>query len=252
MDNNSYSHNDGKFCFLWDRLKTQCRCKKYSPLLDELDEHYDIYHVLFTLPNVTGENLAKTLEKMQKGFSRLIEYFSGERRIEGLNFERYGYVGAMRFLEVKIIKGREGDKTFFQPRFHCAFVLKKSLNFLKTIENSHSYTKRINGQFMRVGFSVFETLLQKIWCLLMLDIPVTEENFWNIGPLTSGRYKDGFLVRVNKTNGKYHEIFKETITRSWNDPFTYDDFCCLSFALENIPVYEFYGCFSGFGLFEGD
>lgn len=90
MDNNSYSHNDGKFCFLWDRLKAQYRYKRYSPLLAELDERYDVYHVLLT------------------------------------------------------------------------------------------------------------------------------------------------------------------IIRSWNAPFTYDDFCCLSFALENIPVYELYGCFSCFGLFEGD
>lgn len=242
--------NCDKFCFLWDRLKVAYMYERNLPLLSKLEEDNDLYHVVLTIPNVQGEDLKKSLDKMQDSFSRLIEYFSGHKEITGFDSERYGYAGAVRALEIKVIKNQEEEQTFFRPHFHCMFVLKKGLNLPKLIKNSFSGTKKEHGEEVITQFSALEVLLQKIWCLLMLDIEVTEENVTNIDSLTSGRYKDGFLVRIDKSNGKYHEIFKETITRSWRDPFTYKDFCCLSLAMENISAYKSYGCLSGFEVFE--
>ena len=230
------------FCYVCQSLKAQRRYDLYAPLLKELETDYDIYHVIITVPNVTGAKLKWTLDKMTNRFSRLIEYFSGHKKIKGLDFGKYGYAGAVRSLEITTGKRKQyGD---FHPHFHCMVVLKKGLNLPKIVENSFSKTKTQHGEIVRTKFSALEVLLQKIWCLLMLDIPVTKDNLRNMRELTEGKYKDGFDVVANNARGKYHEIFKYAIKGTYKQEkiFSYEDMCCLYDALKNRRTYQTYGC----------
>lgn len=157
-------------------------------------------------------------------------------------FREIRLCGRVRSLEITTGKRKQyGD---FHPHFHCMVVLKKGLNLPKIVENSFSKTKTQHGEIVRTKFSALEVLLQKIWCLLMLDIPVTKDNIRNMRMLTEGKYKDGFDVVANNARGKYHEIFKYAIKGTYKQEkiFSYEDMCCLYDALKNRRTYQTYGC----------
>ena len=115
----------------------------------------------------------------------------------------------------------------------------------KCIENSFSNGKYdyVTNKRKVTYFSKFEWLLQRIWCLLMLDIRVTKENIVDIYGATDGMYKDGFDVKSDNAQGNFHEIFKYAIKGTYKKEaiFDYEDFCYLENALRNRRVYETYG-----------
>lgn len=233
------------FCYVCQSLKAQRRFQLYSPYLKALEKNHDIFHIVFTVPNVPGERLNWTLDKMYDRFSRLIMYFNGDKVIKGLDFLQYGYCGAVRSLEITTGKRRVGND--FHPHFHCMFAFSKNPpNMEKVVENSFSGGKYdyVTERLKKTYFSRFEWLLQRIWCLLMLDIRVTKENIINIYELTDRRYKDGFDVKADNAEGKYHEIFKYAIKGTYKKEkiFSYEDFSFLENALKNRRVYETYGC----------
>ena len=232
------------FCYVWQSLKAQRRFQIYSPVLKKLEEKHDIFHIVFTVPNVSGERLNWTLDKMYSRFGRLVAYLKGEKKIKGIDFYQYGYCGAVRSLEITTGKRKNGND--FHPHFHTMFVLSKNPpNMEKCFENSFSGGKYdyVTNERKITYFSKFEWLLQRIWCLLMLDIRVTKENIVDIYGATDGKYKDGFDVKADNAEGKYHEIFKYAIKGTYKKEkiFEYDDFCVLENALRNRRVYETYG-----------
>ncbi|MBQ3506868.1 MAG: protein rep [Clostridia bacterium] len=230
------------FCYVCQELKAQRRFQIYAPVLREFERDHDIFHVVFTVPNVAGERLNWTLDKMYSRFSRVIAYLNGDKKIKGLDFYRYGYVGAVRALE--ITTGERKDYDDFHPHFHCMFVLAKDPpNMEKRVENSFSIQKK-DGKIIKRYFSKFECLLQRIWCLLMLDEKVTKENIRDIYTVSGCKYKDGFDVAADDACGEYHEIFKYAIKGTYKKEkiFDYEDFCRLENALKNRRIYETYGC----------
>lgn len=233
------------FCYVCQSLKAQKRFQTYSPYLKALEKSHDIFHIVFTVPNVAGERLNWTLDKMYDRFSRLIAYLKGDKAVKGLDFLQYGYCGAVR--SVEITTGKRNNGNDFHPHFHSMFVFRKNPpNMEKVFENSFSGGKYdyVTKKTKKTYFSRFEWLLQRIWCLLMLDIRVTKENIINIYELTDRRYKDGFDVKADNADGAYHEIFKYAIKGTYKKEkiFSYEDFCHLENALKNRRVYETYGC----------
>lgn len=231
------------FCYVCQSLKAQRRFEIYSPILKELEKDYDIYHVVYTVPNVSGKRLKWTLDKMTEAHRTMIRYFSGNAKVKGIPFEIFGYYGAVRALEITTGKRRaHGD---FHPHFHCMYILRKGMNLPKIVINSFSKTKTKNGEILpKRKFSVLEVILQKVWCMLMLNIPVTKENLNNLRELTGGKYKDGFDVVANDAKGKYKEIFKYAIKGTYKNEkiFSYEDLEYLYFALKNRRTYQTYGC----------
>ena len=241
----SISRCQDAFCYVCQTLKANRRFQVFSPALKELEKSFDIYHTVFTVPNVSGRKLKWTLDKMYNRFSRLVAYFNGDKKIKGLDFEQYGYKGAVRALE--ITTGKREFEDDFHPHFHCMFVFEKnSPNMEKEVYNSFSLGKYdfVTEQKKITYFSKFEWLLQRIWCLLMLDLKVTRENIVDIYAATDFKYKDGFDVKSDNADGQYHEIFKYAIKGTYKKEkiFMYEDFCCLEDALKDRRVYETYGC----------
>lgn len=232
------------FCYVCQSLKAQKRFQLYSPIIKNLEAKHDIYHIVFTVPNVSGEQLNWTLDKMYNRFGRLVAYLKGEKKIKGIDFYQYGYCGAVRSLE--ITTGKRKSDNDFHPHFHTMFILSKNPpNMEKCFENSFSGGKYdyVTNQRKITYFSKFEWLLQRIWCLLMLDIRVTKENIVDIYGATDGKYKDGFDVKADNAESNYHEIFKYAIKGTYKKEkiFEYEDFCYLENALKNRRVYETYG-----------
>ena len=245
------------FCYVCQSLKAQRRHELYAPLLKALEKENDIYHIVFTVPNVTGERLNWTIDKMYDRRSRLMEYFRGSKKIKGLDFGQYGYRGAVCTLEVTAGTRSATQIDDFHPHFHCMFVLAKGApNMEKVTTNAFSYTTdKKTGQRVVIPFSKFECLLQKIWCLLILGIEVTKDNIRNIYEVTDHRYKYGFDVKADRVeDGNYHEVFKYVVKGTYKKEsiFSYEDFCYLENALRNRHVYQTYGCLKEYNFNDVD
>lgn len=237
---------DDKFCLNCQSLKADQRFVQYSPILDEFTETNDMYHVVLTVPNVDEDALSDTVTLMLDRFSYLIRFFSGTKKIKGIDLAQYGYRGAVRSLEITVSK-TDGS---YHPHLHCIFVLKKDLNMDKVYWTRFS-EDRFGKKEPRL-FSEFELLLQRIWCLLILRIKVTKENIEDMENVCD--HPDGFSCSADLSNGKYHEVFKYAIKGSFKNEtlFKYENFLTLYRALYNRRTYQTYGCLSKYDFNEVD
>ena len=241
-----------KFCYNCQSLLALQRFYTYRPVLDKYAKDYELFHVVLTQPNVQGRYLKRTVELMFDRFHYLIGYFNGHKKVRGIDFEKYGYVGAVRSLEVT-----QNRKTkLYHPHFHCMFILRKGLSktddFVPWLYNSFSPDYSGKGKGDRL-FTTFEFLLQRLWCLLITRKKVTIENIKNIDELLP-RYPDGFSVVVNPANGQYHEIFKYATKGAFKDGTMddYEAFNTLESVLYNRRIYQTYGCLHGYDFNEVD
>ncbi|MCD8309454.1 MAG: protein rep [Clostridia bacterium] len=238
-----------KFCGNCQKQLANARERKYTPLLDELSKHYDMYHITFTVPNVTGLFLPKAVGDIFKAFQHFIKIISGRKKIRGYDFSQFGYQGCIRSLEITM----NMDKSTYHPHLHCIFVFRKGLNLdgPKTETNAFSYSYGRKVQ----QFSDFEVFVQKLWYLCYEGITVTEKSI---------KDSEGYSCIVNNADGNYHQIFKYAIKGLLDDQkaemrhktgmsrgITYEIFEDLYFALENRRAMQGYGCFYGLKFDEG-
>ncbi len=229
-----------KFCMNCQNVLSKQRYAKYKPVLDELLENNDIYHIVFTVPNCEGSELVGTLDRMYKKFPYIIRYFQGERKCNGVDFTGYGFKGAVRSLE--ITTKRTGDRTVeYHPHFHCLFVLRKGIDGKHRHVNDFSYhrTSGTGAVRLRRKFTDFEVLLQKSWYLFYNDERLTAESL--------AALDQGYSVTADLAKGNYKEIFKyavkgDTKNDSITDViFNYDVFQTLYHALHRRKVLQGYG-----------
>lgn len=235
-----------RFCLNCQALKADQRFVQYAPLFDEFLETNDMYHVVFTVPNVNAERLRSTVTLMLDRFAYMMRFFQGTKKVKGLDFTKYGYCGAVRSLEITVSK-KDGT---FHPHLHSIFVLEKDMSLPQVFWNKYS-EDRTGRTPMRL-MSELDILFQRMWCLLILKKEVTLENIQNIGAVTG--YSDGFSCRADLSNGKYHEIFKYAIKGSFKNEtlFDYDNFLTLYDALYDRRCYQTYGCLSKYDFNEVD
>lgn len=232
-----------KFCFNCQVYLASQRLAKYSSILDELSERYTICHVVVSVPNSVPEALLPLLDKMYDKFKHLTRFFSGNAKIKDIDFSKYGYAGAVRSLEVSV---NEFERTF-HPHFHCIFLFRKGIRFEGKNPNVFSYDKYHMKKYRY--FSDFEILLQKVWYLLMNDIPVTKKAIEDL--------QEGYSVYCERAKkGKYHEVFKYACKGAFKkgvgmilEP---EDFCYLFKALHNRRMIQGYGLLHNFKDEEGE
>lgn len=229
-----------RFCDNCQNTISQQRYEKYLPVLEKLTEDFDVYHIVFTVPNVFIKNLAKAINTMYKAFARLIRYFDGRKKIRHVDFLQYGYVGAIRALE--ITKNRERND--FHPHLHCLFLLKKGqkLDENRFYINPYSFNNADIKHKQRGKprkFSSFEIFLQKIWRLLIDGIEV---NYSNIDELSLG-----YSVICDQAKDRFKEIFKYAtkgilaVEKDKDPTGVYEDFCALFFILYQRKLVQGYG-----------
>ncbi len=238
-----------RFCDNCQNVMAIQRERKFAPVLDDLAKNYDVYHIVFTVPNVYGDELKPCLDNMYKQFAYVNRLFSGDAKIKGISFLKYGYIGAVRALE--ITKNRI-DGTF-HPHFHSLFILKKGLKLDKgrkhvnrfsfnnpDIKKSHH--KKEYGEPHRY-FSDFEILLQKVWRLRYDGIKLTEKNINTL--------KEGYSVICDNAAGRYKEIFKYATKGIFKEGEEnalggYHDFLPLFTALHGRRLVQGYKLLNGF------
>ncbi len=191
------------FCESCQSKLSQQRFHKFVPQLECFAADYDIYHIVFTVPNVSGEDLKPCVDKMYSNFAYVNRIFSGNAKIKGYDFGQYGYEGAIRALEIT----KNHEKNTFHPHFHCYFILKKNLNILERVEtNCYSFNNVDAKKSHHKGsqtrkFSHFEILLQKIWRLRIDGEKVTKASI--------AALREGYSVLCERVKpGDYKEVFK--------------------------------------------
>lgn len=234
-----------KFCGNCQKRLANERERKYTPLLKELERLCDVYHVVLTVPNVSELFLPKAIEDIIKAFAKLIKYIKCDKKIKGINFGGFGYVGAIRSLEITHNIKRDD----YHPHLHCLFIFKKGLNLdqPKVFVNAFSFNKGRREN----KWSAFEIFIQKLWKLCYDGERVTKSAI---------DYSDGYSCKVNRADGNYHQIFKYVVKGLLDDKhaqqrnsnsvridngLTYDEFRALFFGLEGKKAFQCYGCFYG-------
>lgn len=216
-----------KFCNNCKKVKQASRMSRYIP---EIEPYKDkLYHIIFTLPNVCGKDLKMTIKKMSKSFRQLMRYVNGLKKLSFIDFSKYGYLGAIRSLEITF----KDDN--YHPHYHCAFAF-DNLELEKNITNVYSYDFQGNKETRY--FSEFEIILQKLWYMCLNDITVTKENFDNL--------ELGYSVACNKfQDNDYAELFKYMTkeTDETNNVLTYDNFKVLYFATLSLKQIQGYKAF---------
>lgn len=240
-----------KFCGNCQKQFANRREHRYTPLLNVLNEKYDLYHVALTVPNCTGFFLPDTVGKILKAFGKMMKFFLCRKKIRGLPFEGLGCRGAIRSLEITM---NESISTY-HPHLHCVFVFRKGINLdkPKVFTNNFSFSK---GRKVR-QFSAFEVLIQKLWRLCFDGDKVTKAAIEELS--------EGYSCIVNYADGNYHQIFKYAVEGLLADKkkamrkdgnvqrgLSYTEFKDLYFALENRRALQGYGCFYGLKLDEAE
>lgn len=229
-----------KFCPNCQNILSQRRETKYKPLLDKLRKDYDIYHIVFTVPNCSSLLLNSTLDAMYQKFPYIIQYLQGSRRCKHIDYLQFGYVGAVRGVEVTSKRTSQGME--YHPHFHCLFVFRKGLDKEKKFINDYSFS---NGKINR-KFTENEILLQKTWYLLYNGERLTESKLSDL--------MQGYSVIAEDSKGKYHQTFKYALKGTFKKGapiFEYDEFKTLYKALYRRKLIQGYGILNRF-KFEED
>ena len=229
-----------KFCKNCQNIISKRRYFKFSPELDKYSEYFDIYHVTFTVLNCSGSDLNSTLDKMYCKFRYIIEYFKSAKKIKGLDFSEFGFIGAVRSLEITVKK--INNQIEYHPHFHCLFILKKDMRLKKEYINTYSFSR--SGHCTR-KFTALEILLQKLWYLVFNDIRVTSSAISNLREGYSG-------VAEKVKKGEYKEVFKYTLKEGFSEIANSEEvFNVLRIALKGRRIIQGYGVLFGVD-FESD
>lgn len=225
-------HCHNRWCWLCSHLEQAQRLYKYTLKFERLLKDYDLYHIVFTVKNVKGDVLEDTLTKMKDGVYKIIRYFQGRGTIKGIDFEQYGFVGAIRSFEIVIYP------TEYHPHIHCLFLLKKGLelDYPKTVINKFSFDHGI----LKRKFSEFEVLLQKMFYVIMNGQKVTLSNIQTV--------KDGYsciVDHIDDDNNRWHEVFKYAtkMSKAGASACTYEQFVLLDNILRRFKMTQGYGIF---------
>lgn len=216
-----------KFCNNCKKVKQASRMAKFIPEIEKFKDS-GLYHLVLTSPNVPADELEKDIKRQLKAFPHLIEFFKGKKKIKGLDFEQYGYKGAIRSLEVTY-KGNS-----YHPHLHVLLVAENLDITEKTIVNSYSIDHFQGGRIVR-KFSDLEILIQKIWRLLLTGERVTKKNVESLDI--------GYSCMVDEfEENDYFELFKYMTKNSSESFMTYENFKTLYRALHNVRQIQGYGC----------
>lgn len=151
-----------KFCSNCNQVKKMVLQKRFLPYMEQYKD--SLYHMVLTVPDCSGEDLRETIQRMLCCFKTLVTYLNGNKKVKGINLTQYDFQGCIRSLEVTY------KENVYHPHFHVAAVLGNS----DSLDNKH-----IINEFSNNGkrlFSDFESLIQRIWWLLINRQRLTSDN----------------------------------------------------------------------------
>lgn len=214
-----------KFCNNCKKVKQAARMSKFIPELEKYK--CNLYHLVLTIPNCSGEDLRQNIKNIFSAYAKFIELLKGKKKIKGVNFEKYNYLGSVRSLEVTY----SGNN--YHPHLHCVLVLNNYIEVERNVKNDYSY----NYGSLKTLFTNDEILIQKIWYLLINNIRLSKKEI--------DKLEHGYSCNLKKfKEDDYAELFKYMCktTSEEGEILTYENFEVLYFALLNLRQIQGYGC----------
>lgn len=217
-----------KFCSNCKKVKQASRMARYIPELEPFKD--SLYHMTLTLPNVEGTELKYIYERMAKAFKSLVRILTGNYRVKDLDLTLWGYIGAIRSLEVTF------KLNSYHPHFHVGLIMQKQLS-KKNIENTYSWNFKNDIPELKRLFCEEEILIQKIWRLLIDNQKITKDNIDSLDI--------GYSCTIDKfQDSDYAELFKYMTkeTDEKGQVLTYQNFITLLHGLYGVHQIRGYGC----------
>lgn len=215
-----------KFCANCKKVKQASRMARFMPHIEPYKKN--LYQIVLTVPNVSGNALNGTVKEMYESFPKLLNFLRGYKKIKGLDFSHLKYQGAVRSLEITF------KEDSYHPHLHAVIILKGKLGpkIYKnefSIDHHHSRRDRL--------YSIEEILIQKIWFLLITGTRVTKNNIDNL--------QRGYSCMMDRgKEGDFQEIFKYMTKGESEDhlPLSFEQFKLLDFVLKGVRQIQGYGC----------
>jgi len=261
---------DYKNCNNCKKVLQAARSLKWEKELEKFDGN--LYHVIFTVPSCSGDDLRDTIKNMESAFKKFINYISLQKGsiiknlssgtgFKNINLKSFNYKGCLRSLEITWYFDYITGQYMFHPHFHCAFVFsvddigEKFILRDKNIKIDPYSFKRNDSKLY--PYNVQEELFQRLWYLcyksVIDDVEVNLNNILRVcdvrrklnDPLM-GKFKNvGYSVKIIEFKlGQYAELFKymvKTVDFEHNK-ITYDVFKSLYFGLYKIKQLQGFGC----------
>lgn len=220
-----------RFCVNCQSALASAREHKFTPIIEETSKGKKVFHLTLTVRNCSGKKLRHVIDKMYKSFYYLTRYLSGSVGISGLNFSSFGYVGAVRSVEVTYNK----ELKTYHPHLHCLMTLSDKVKLNKNRRNVFSYSREHSDVKF---YSEEEVFIQKIWYLLNNSIKVTQEAIDFLDR--------GYSAVLNEVQPEdYKEVFKYPFKGDLNVEkcLDYEQFKVYQSAFKNLRFVEGYGAF---------
>lgn len=216
-----------------DRFCPNCRSVSisqalvnFSPKFKEMtDRGYYPFMVTLTVPNVNGDDLEGTINKMNKAFRKFNQWFYSDDK--GFKNRYFKISATIKALEVTVQKT---NWNMYHPHFHCICFLDVSDWSVFDKYKQGPYSTKYGNY---ISYSDADIQIQKLWKFALENMRISEYN----------KYPDEFLF--NEELGEYiyyqcdirplempkgvYEVFKYTFKDA--DIHTQQNFETLYFAL---------------------
>jgi len=214
-------------CRKWDLAGAVHNLRK--PLNELLMQGYYPYLVTLTVPNVPGEDLKRTIEKMNKAFKKLFGAYSYSLtgNTKGFEDRLMEFEGALKSLEITY----NAKENTYHPHFHCMFF---SQEYDESLFNKDIVGEWSNKRQSYNFYSSIDIQIMKLWTMYYKEIRVSEDNYNNT------QLQDCYICDIREMDSagivevlKY--AFKDT------DIFDYSVFKTLVMALDKKRIRQGYG-----------
>lgn len=228
-----------------DRWCANCRrvarakaIQEFLPKFQELRRTgYTPYLMTLTIPNVSGDELKSTIEKMNKSFRKFWKWFYLNNN-NGFKERFFNFIGGIRSLE--ITKSTNGT---FHPHFHVLVFLdgEEYDGYFKKIHQAEYSEKR--NEYNYCSDADFQ--VREMWYRAYNNISLKKKNIIGNESTIDGFYICDIreLISIDGNNPLL-EVFKYTTKDT--DIQTYDDFKYIFLALDGKRIRQGLGLLYNF------
>lgn len=221
LDLKSVNRCKNKFCPNCRSFSTAIALHNFEPVYKQmLIEGYTPYLLTLTVPNVSGDELDSTLNKMMLKYKKFWEWFNKplDKGRKGYKNRFFDMVGAVRAIEVTIQKN---DNNMYHPHYHLIVFVDN--------HNECDFKRYISGPYRRnsnsfIKFSDSDIQIMKLWYMAWNDISISQY------PVVSENWFDLYMCDIREMDRKgLYEVFKYSFKDT--DIKDYNSFKTLYFAL---------------------
>jgi plasmid rolling circle replication initiator protein Rep len=226
-----------------DKFCTNCRTFGIAKVIHNfrpkfelmLSKGYKPFLMTLTIPNVPGEDLEITINKMNKSFSTFFKWFNKDIGKGQSGFSKR-FVHMKACIKVLEINVQATDHRMYHPHFHVMVFLDEE----EVYEMNNEFEKYIPGAYSKKRkcvslYSAMDVHIQQLWHMAYNNIPLSQYSTYT--DLWYELYQADIRPMVDEYG--IYEVFKYTFKDK--DIYNIKNFDDLYFALENKRLRQGYG-----------